>query len=275
MAEKPEFTTVSFDSLNLRRAIEVSPSLYIEGNRSASEIGRAIGQLLDICNVDYNNVVIRYTSIDAESTPSSSEIASSRKTVENDVAADEKTVDVSELDNEIYEVIKAKYLNGFLVGAINFKKMRRFYEEIYAKELEIENEGIEESLKKTCVLLDNKYYAIDSLVQDELKFKIAEFIQQEIQNELLQVQKEITELPAGYISKKNINGKTRYYLQWTENGKKKSKYVDDAIGVIFGCFFNGNHFENRVVKYFDILTVQSIVHCFDERHYKDLRNFRL
>ncbi len=50
-----------------------------------------------------------------------------------------------------------------------------------------------------------------------------------IQNELLQVQKEITELPAGYISKKIINGKTRYYLQWTENGKKKSKYVDDAI----------------------------------------------
>ena len=52
---------------------------------------------------------------------------------------------------------------------------------------------------------------------------------QEIQKELLQVQKEIAELPAGYISKKNINGKTRYYLQWTENGKKKSKYVDDAI----------------------------------------------
>ena len=52
---------------------------------------------------------------------------------------------------------------------------------------------------------------------------------QEIQNELLQVQKEIAELPAGYISRKNINGKTRYYLQWTEDGKKKSKYVDDAI----------------------------------------------
>lgn len=52
---------------------------------------------------------------------------------------------------------------------------------------------------------------------------------QEIKNELLQVQKEIAELPAGYISKKNINGKTRYYLQWTEDGKKKSKYVDDAL----------------------------------------------
>lgn len=52
---------------------------------------------------------------------------------------------------------------------------------------------------------------------------------QENQNELLQVQKEIAELPAGYISKKNINGKTRYYLQWTEDGKKKSKYVDDEL----------------------------------------------
>ena len=52
---------------------------------------------------------------------------------------------------------------------------------------------------------------------------------QEIQKEILQVKKEIAELPAGYISKKNINGKTRYYLQWTENGKKKSKYVDDAL----------------------------------------------
>lgn len=52
---------------------------------------------------------------------------------------------------------------------------------------------------------------------------------QEIQNELLQVRKEMAELPSGYISKKNINGKTRYYLQWVENGKKKSKYVDDVF----------------------------------------------
>lgn len=33
-------------------------------------------------------------------------------------------------------------------------------------------------------------------------------------------------LPKGYISKKIINGKEQYYLQWTENGKKKSKYIN-------------------------------------------------
>lgn len=39
---------------------------------------------------------------------------------------------------------------------------------------------------------------------------------------------EIAQLPAGYISKKNIRGKVQYYLQWKENGKLKSKYVRES-----------------------------------------------
>lgn len=39
------------------------------------------------------------------------------------------------------------------------------------------------------------------------------------------LEERINELPAGYISKKNINGKIRYYLQWREDGRMKSKYI--------------------------------------------------
>jgi len=39
------------------------------------------------------------------------------------------------------------------------------------------------------------------------------------------IQKRIAELPIGYISQKNIRGKTSYYRQWRENGKLKSKYI--------------------------------------------------
>lgn len=39
------------------------------------------------------------------------------------------------------------------------------------------------------------------------------------------IQKRIAELPIGYISQKNIKGTTRYYRQWRENGKLKSKYI--------------------------------------------------
>ena len=42
------------------------------------------------------------------------------------------------------------------------------------------------------------------------------------------MEKRIAELPAGYISKKNINGKDRYYLQWRENGKVQSQYIKDT-----------------------------------------------
>ena len=35
-------------------------------------------------------------------------------------------------------------------------------------------------------------------------------------------------LPKGYISNKHIKGRLRKYLQWTENGKKMSKYLDDT-----------------------------------------------
>lgn len=45
------------------------------------------------------------------------------------------------------------------------------------------------------------------------------------QDELNNIKKQIDSLPDGYISKKTINGKLYYYHQWTENGKKKSKYL--------------------------------------------------
>lgn len=42
------------------------------------------------------------------------------------------------------------------------------------------------------------------------------------------LEKEIAALPVGYISKKNIGGKVRYYRQWLENKKIKSQYIKDG-----------------------------------------------
>ncbi len=181
LAEDPEFTTISYDKQSLRHAMEITSSLFAEGNRSATDLGQAIRQLLDICNVDYENVVIRYVLVDQNKTvndanenfQSNDEQGETISDLDNDLLIE----GVSDLDNEIYDVIKTKYLNGFLIGAINFKKIRRYYEEIYAKQLTIENNAIEKSLRKTCIFLDGKYYAIDALMQDELKNKVAEYIQ--------------------------------------------------------------------------------------------------
>ena len=47
-------------------------------------------------------------------------------------------------------------------------------------------------------------------------------------NRISELKSEIQKLPVGYISKKNISGKIRYYHQWTEMGKIKSKYIKDG-----------------------------------------------
>ena len=48
-----------------------------------------------------------------------------------------------------------------------------------------------------------------------------------IEKRIRQLEKEISELPRGYISRKTIGGKIRKYYQWTEDGKKKSRYLKD------------------------------------------------
>ena len=45
------------------------------------------------------------------------------------------------------------------------------------------------------------------------------------QEMILELERQIADLPIGYISKKTINGKVQYYHQWTENGKKRSQYL--------------------------------------------------
>lgn len=44
-------------------------------------------------------------------------------------------------------------------------------------------------------------------------------------NRLQKINKKIESLPVGNITYKNIRGKNRMYLQWTQDGKQKSKYI--------------------------------------------------
>ena len=47
----------------------------------------------------------------------------------------------------------------------------------------------------------------------------------ELSERIRKIEAELAGLPTGYISKKCIKGKDRFYLQWTENGKLKSRYI--------------------------------------------------
>jgi len=47
----------------------------------------------------------------------------------------------------------------------------------------------------------------------------------DINKRIIELEEEISNLPQGSINIKKINGKEQPYLQWTENGKSKSRYI--------------------------------------------------
>lgn len=51
---------------------------------------------------------------------------------------------------------------------------------------------------------------------------------QEKIKKIAELRDKIAKLPRGYVSAKQIGNDTYFYLQWTENGKKYSKYINEA-----------------------------------------------
>ena len=44
-------------------------------------------------------------------------------------------------------------------------------------------------------------------------------------NAIAELTEELSALPTGYLSKKVVAGNVYYYHQWSESGKKKSRYL--------------------------------------------------
>lgn len=174
LAKNAECTLLSFNADELRSPIFVRDGIYAEGNKSAAEIAGAIRQLLDICKVDYENVVIRYSR---ENSGSVEEPVSTTNLV-----GESNIPDLSEIDKRLYEIIENRYVSGFLPGAINFKKIKRFYEEMYSQSLDIDGGAIEESLNKTCLTVNGKYYAPSALMECGLKIRVSDYIEAAIQS---------------------------------------------------------------------------------------------
>ena len=155
----------------LRRPLFIEDGVYAEGNQNATEIVRHIGQLLDLCYVDYENVIIRYVPLEEEENLEETNVGKKAEPV---------VIVLSETDQRLYEIIKENYKSGFLAGAINYKKIKRYYEEKYSEELPLTNEEIKVSLDKTCLNVEGKYYAAASLMEDELKERVQAFIEEGI-----------------------------------------------------------------------------------------------
>ncbi len=81
----------------------------------------------------------------------------------------------------------------------------------------------------------------------------------EMRQELAILEKRISELPKGYISKKTISGNNRYYLRWTEGGKRQEKYISETIAEeLYPQIEERKHLEKRVKEINALIAVKKV-----------------
>lgn len=66
--------------------------------------------------------------------------------------------------------------------------------------------------------------------------------------EIAKLEEKIAQYPKGCISTKNIGGKVRHYLQWSENGKTKSKYLSEDEHTVLAEAINDRRRYEKMLK---------------------------
>ena len=88
---------------------------------------------------------------------------------------------MGEEEKNICSLIESKYsTQGFVAGAINYKKIRDYYKSFFAKSIILSDDEIESVLKKNCLAVGKRYYAYSSLLNEDEKRELEVYTEREI-----------------------------------------------------------------------------------------------
>lgn len=160
----------------------------MESVYDSNDIIKDIKSLLDYCGVAYDNVLIRYNSSQnsEENIVSVSNTEPAEHTSRTLLSAQDyvepKVENIAGLDKKIYDIIGKRFKSGCLPGAINYRKIKRYYAEEYLETCDLTDDEIRSSLVKTCVFANGKYYAVEAMLPHELKKRLVEFIHNNLES---------------------------------------------------------------------------------------------
>lgn len=167
----------------LRRPMEIFNNVFAETNLSAENIVRRIKRLLDLCYVDYENLTITYRRKTVTENQPSVDNNSRQNTVYvqptiNDIKSDDTEIKKENVAIIPYkEVLKQKFAKGFRLGSgLDKRKFRRYYKEIYGKELDIQDSELEDNIRHCGIVYEEKLFVPDVMVSEEIKEKLMAFI---------------------------------------------------------------------------------------------------
>lgn len=145
--------------------------LVIETNISASNMIDKIRFMLDLCSVDYENIIIQYRAKNSEH---NTKVEPASHIITSCVA------DNHDVDEKIKVVLREKFARGYRIGSgLDLKKFKRYYLELNGSEPVETDDTIVTMIRKCCIMHDDKLFFPGTMLSESIKEKLFAHIEDE------------------------------------------------------------------------------------------------
>jgi hypothetical protein len=151
----------------------ISKNFYLETNLSASNIVSKIRQLLGICNVDYDNLEIKYC---VKSEYANANSAKNSENIKKEINSEIKPKN-TKMQIKIKQILENHFKYGFRIDSrIDFKRFNGYYLAQYGEENNLSQQELMESLYPICIESNGFLYLTDTLLSKENEKQIVAYI---------------------------------------------------------------------------------------------------
>lgn len=167
--------TVGSDAMLAPR--EIADDLFLETNESATDIVKKIGLFLNLCDVDYNEVKVRYF------------FSRNNRRQVNTVHLSDGSVDIGDQAAKVEETFEGadfalyrnllieKFSKGFRIDSgLDMGRFRSFWETMYKKELTESNEDIRKRINYITIRCNDFVYLPEMMMTEQTAERIFAYI---------------------------------------------------------------------------------------------------
>lgn len=152
---------------------KVADNFYIETNFSATNILKKVKELLDICNLDYENLEIKY--IKTNPTEKSNDNVQYNKVTAESESKNEKH---NTVNNSLVDVLKQCFSTSYrLQSHLDWRRLQNSYESITGEKITLSREQVEYLLEQNCIVYDGKAYKPETMLSEEMKNRVFSYIE--------------------------------------------------------------------------------------------------
>lgn len=222
---------------------KVAYNFYVETNFSATNILKKVKTLLDLCNLDYENLEIKYIKTNSTETPNDN--------IKYNTATNEPENKDEKYNDSLIDVLKQCFSTSYrLQSHLDWRRLQHSYESITGEKLTLSQKEVEYLLEKNCIVYDGKAYKPETMLSEEMKNRVFSYIEdnfnqgkktiyyqavfQEFSNEFLDHNIYDDKMLRKYLA---YTAKNKYFYQ--KNYMTKELFVrDDPIDEIRTCLTN-------------------------------------